>query len=46
MEPGGETAGVIGIECITIWRNERRGKTEVFWSGMEIGERVFPFFED
>lgn len=27
MEPGGEAAGVIGIERIAIVRNEWRGKT-------------------
>ena len=43
MEPGGEAAGVIGIERIAIWRNERRGKTEVLGSGMELGEMVFFF---
>lgn len=43
MEPGGETAGVIGIERIAIGRNERRGKTGVLGSGMELGEMVFFF---
>lgn len=42
MEPGGETAGVIGIERITIWRNWRRGKTGI---GIEIVEMIF-FFAD
>ena len=44
MEPGGEAAGVIGIERIAIGRNERRGKTVGIWSGMELVEMVF-FFE-
>ena len=43
MEPRGETAGVIGIERIAIERNKRRGKTEVFGSGMELGGRFFFF---
>lgn len=43
MEPGGETAGVIGIERIVIGRNERRGKTGVLGSGMELGEMFFFF---
>ena len=38
MEPGGEAAGVIGIERIAIGRNERRRKTGI---GIEIVERVF-----
>lgn len=29
MEPGGETAGVIDIERIAIWRKKRRGKTGI-----------------
>ena len=29
MEPGGEAAGVIGIERIAIGRNKRRGKTGI-----------------
>ena len=41
MEPGGEAAGVIGIERIAIGRNKWRGKTEVLGSGMERGERFF-----
>ena len=44
MEPGGEAAGVIGIERIAIGRNERRGKTVMFGIGMELGEMFF-FFE-
>ena len=44
MEPEGEAAGVIGIECIAIGRNKRRGKTEVLESGMEIVEMVFFFW--
>ena len=44
MEPRGETAGVIDIERIAIGRKERRGKTEVLGSGMELGEKFF-FFE-
>lgn len=40
---GGETAGVIGIERIAIGRNERRGKTGVLGSGMELGEMFFFF---
>lgn len=43
MEPGGETASVIGIERIAIGRNERRGKTGVLGSGMELGEMFFFF---
>lgn len=43
VEPGGETAGVIGIERIAIGRNERRGKTGVLGSGMELGEMFFFF---
>lgn len=45
MEPGGETAGIIGIERIAIGRNERRGKTGVLGIGMELGEMFF-FFGD
>ena len=44
MEPGGKTAGVIGIERIAICRNKRRGKTGglgVEWSLV----RCFSFFE-
>lgn len=41
MEPRGETAGVIGIERIAIWRNKRRGKTGMLGIGMELGEMVF-----
>lgn len=29
MEPGGEAAGVIDIECIAIGRKTRRGKTRI-----------------
>lgn len=43
MEPGGETAGIIGIERIAIGRNKRRGKTRMLGSGMEIVEMVFFF---
>lgn len=43
MEPGGEAAGVIGIERIATARKERRGKTGVLGSGMELGEMVFFF---
>lgn len=42
MEPGGEAAGVITIERIAIWRNDRRGKTGI---GIEIVEMFF-FFVD
>lgn len=42
MEPGGETAGVIGIECIAIGGNEQRGKTGI---GIEIVEMFFFFVE-
>ena len=42
MEPGGEAAGVIGIERIAIGRKKRRGKTGI---GIEIVEMVF-FFVD
>lgn len=42
MEPGGKTAGVIGIERIAIGRNERRGKTGI---GIEIVEMFFFFVE-
>ena len=45
MEPGGEAAGVIGIERIAIGRNERRGKTEGSWIGRELGAMVFFFYE-
>ena len=41
MEPGGEAAGVIGIERIAIGKKERRGKTGVLWIGRELVERVF-----
>ena len=41
MEPGGETAGVIGIERIAIGRNQWRGKTGMLGSGMELVERFF-----
>lgn len=40
MEPGGEAAGVIGIERIAIGRNKWRGKT---WIGIEIVEMFFFF---
>jgi hypothetical protein len=43
VEPGGEAAGVINIKRIAIGRNERRGKTGVLGSGMELGEMVFFF---
>lgn len=43
MEPGGEAAGVISIERIAIGRKERRGKTEVLGSGIELVEMVFFF---
>ena len=42
MEPGGETAGVIGLERIAIGRNKRRGKTGI---GIEIVEMFFFFVE-
>ena len=44
MEPGGEAAGVIGIERIAIGRNWRRGKTGMLGIGMELGEMVFLFW--
>lgn len=44
MEPGGEAAGVIDIERIAIGKNERRGKTGMLGSGIELVEMVF-FFE-
>lgn len=43
MEPGGEAAGVTGIERIAIGRKERRGKTGMLGIGMEIVEMVFFF---
>ena len=42
MEPGGEAAGVITIERIAIWRNDRRGKTGI---GIEIVEMFFIFVD-
>ena len=42
MEPGGEAAGVIGIERIARGRKKRRGNT---WIGIEIAEMFF-FFAD
>lgn len=44
MEPGGETAGVIGIERIAIGRNNKEREDRGLGSGMELGEMVF-FFE-
>ena len=43
MEPGGEAAGVIGIERIAIGRNKRRGKTGMLGIGRELVEMVFFF---
>lgn len=42
MEPGGEAAGVIGIERIATGRKTRRGKTGI---GIEIVEIFFFFVE-
>lgn len=43
MEPGGETAGVIGIERIAIGRNNKEREDRGLGSGMELGEMVFFF---